>query len=105
MGKKFFLDYVDSDDEDIEDDSLDTFDETVLEDYEFSVNDVRAAAKDSVANKKNEEEFQNVMNDASRKLDFYWDRNNLFIRLVTYCIWVFAILGVLFYVILWFSTN
>ena len=73
--------------------------ETFTDDY------LDSAMMDNVVNRKNKEEFENIMDNASKKLDSYWDKNNIFIKIITYIIWTFAILGVLYYLILWFSNK
>ena len=56
-------------------------------------------------NKKNFEEFNQVMDNASKKYDSYLDRNNVFVKIVLFCILAFVILGCLYYAILWFGNN
>lgn len=59
--------------------------------------------KDLETNKKNSEEFDRVMDNASKKYDSYLDRNNIFVRLVLFCLFAFIVLGCLYYAILWFT--
>lgn len=61
--------------------------------------------KDLETNKKNSEEFDRVMDNASKKYDSYLDRNNIFVRLVLFCLFAFIVLGCLYYAILWFANN
>lgn len=61
--------------------------------------------KDLETNKKNSEEFDRVMDNASKKYDSYLDRNNIFVRLVLFCLFTFIVLGCLYYAILWFTNN
>lgn len=61
--------------------------------------------KDLETNKKNSEEFDRVMDNASKKYDSYLDRNNIFVRLVLFCLFAFIVLGCLYYAILWFTNN
>ena len=56
-------------------------------------------------NKKNSMEFQKVMDNAAKKYDSYLDRNNVFVKIVLFCILAFVILGCLYYAILWFGNN
>lgn len=61
--------------------------------------------KDLETNKKNSEEFDRVMDNASKKYASYLDRNNIFVRLVLFCLFAFIVLGCLYYAILWFTNN
>lgn len=45
------------------------------------------------------------MDNASKKYDSYLDRNNIFVRLVLFCLFAFIVLGCLYYAILWFTNN
>ena len=56
-------------------------------------------------NKKNSMEFEKVMDNAAKKYDSYLDRNNVFVKIVLFCILAFVILGCLYYAILWFGNN
>ena len=60
---------------------------------------------ENIINKKNKDEFDNIMSGASNKLDGYWDKSNIAIKIVSCIIWFFAIIGVLYYLILWFSNK
>lgn len=61
--------------------------------------------KDLETNKKNSDEFERVMDNASKKYDSYLDRNNVFVRLILFCLLAFIVLGCLYYAILWFTNN
>ena len=61
--------------------------------------------KDLETNKKNSEEFDRVMDNASKKYDSYLDRNNIFVRLVLFCLFAFIVIGCLYYSILLFTNN
>lgn len=61
--------------------------------------------KNLETNKKNSEEFDRVMDNASKKYDSYLDRNNIFVRIVLFCLFAFIVLGCLYYAILWFTNN
>ncbi len=56
-------------------------------------------------NKKNFEEFNQVMDNASKKYDSYLDRNNVFVKILLFCILAFVILGCLYYFVLWFGNK
>lgn len=56
-------------------------------------------------NKKNLEEFDKVMTNASKKYDSYLDRNNVFVKIILYALLLFILIGCLYYGILWFGNN
>ncbi len=61
--------------------------------------------KELETNKKNSMEFEKVMNNAAKKYDSYFDRNNFFVKFILLCIFAFVVLGCLYYAILWFGSN
>ena len=73
----------------------------LVEDDDFTFNE----DSENIINKKNKDEFDNIMSGASNKLDGYWDKSNIAIKIVSCIIWFFAIFGVLYYLILWFSNK
>ena len=75
------------------------------ESSEWSEQELEEVSKENVVNQKNEEEFQEVMNNASRSLDNYWDRDNPVIKIVMICLFGFAGIGVVYYLFLWFFTR
>ena len=89
MGKKFFNNINNLDDIGNTNDSVDNNDNF----------------KNLETNKKNSEEFDRVMDNASKKYDSYLDRNNIFFRLVLFCLFAFIVFGCLYYAILWFTNN
>ena len=44
-------------------------------------------------NKKNREDFENLMKESSTKKDMYWDSNNPFVKLVLGLIGLIIIIG------------
>ena len=44
-------------------------------------------------NKKNREDFENLMKDSSTNLDGYWDKNNPVVRIILIFLAVFIIVG------------
>lgn len=108
MGDGFFPDYREDDYENTEENN----ENDVLvssgngdTSFEWSEQELEEVSKENSANQKNEEEFQEVMSNASRKLDSYWDRDNVVVKIIMYCLFGFAGLGVLYYLFLWFFTN
>lgn len=54
-------------------------------------------------NKSNKEKFKNIMDNASTKYDSYWDSNNPIIRFVLIVLLVIIAVGLLYYVVGWFT--
>ena len=46
-------------------------------------------------NRKNSEQFESLMRDASVNLDFYWDKNNIVVKLILLGLGLFIIVGVI----------
>lgn len=44
-------------------------------------------------NKKNREDYEKLMRESSTNLDGYWDRNNIFVRLILFVLGVIIIVG------------
>ncbi len=109
MSDGFFPDYIDEDlKEKNEDNEQDDFSVPVLlnnNDVEWSDEELEEASKENEVNQRHEEEFQEVMDNASRKLDGYWDRDNLIVRIIMYCLFGFAVFGVIYYIFLWIFSN
>ena len=49
-------------------------------------------------NKRNREDFENLMADSSTNLDGYWDKNNPFVKLLLLVLAVIIILGAFYYI-------
>lgn len=54
-------------------------------------------------NKQKREEFENLMKDSSTQIEGYWDKNNLFVRLVLLILGIIIVLGVVYYALAYFS--
>lgn len=50
-------------------------------------------------NKKNREDFENLMADSSTNLDGYWDKNNPFVKLFLLILLVVIVLGAAYYIL------
>ncbi len=53
-------------------------------------------------NKKKREEYEQLMKDSSTNLDGYWDKNNIFVRVLLLCLAAIVILGVIYYAVAYF---
>ncbi len=91
MGNKFFNNIVNQDDNNVTNDSWTSNEANNYNRLE--------------TNKKNLEEFDKVMTNASKKYDSYLDRNNVFVKIVLYSLLLFILIGCLYYGILWFGNN
>ena len=56
-------------------------------------------------NKKNRENYENLMQDSSTNLDGYWDKNNPTVKMILMILGGIIILGVSYYVIAYFSSR
>ncbi len=54
-------------------------------------------------NKSNKEKFKSIMDNASTKYDSYWDSNNPVIRFVLIVLLVIIAVGLLYYIVGWFT--
>ena len=54
-------------------------------------------------NKQKREEYENLMKDSSTQTEGYWDKNNLFVRLVLLILGIVIVLGVVYYALAYFS--
>lgn len=52
-------------------------------------------------NQQNREEYENLMKEASPKVDQYWDSNNVFVRVFFYLLGVGIIAGVIYYLLIY----
>lgn len=59
---------------------------------------------DSV-NSRNQQEFEKIMDNATIRKSGFYSKNNILVRLITFLLWTFAILGCLYYFMLWLSTK
>ena len=50
-------------------------------------------------NRKNREEYEGLMKDSQSKKDMYYDKNNIFVKLVLFLLLVFIILGSAYYIL------
>ena len=50
-------------------------------------------------NRKNREDFENLMADSSTQLDGYWDKNNPFVKLFLLFLLVIIVLGAAYYIL------
>ena len=51
-------------------------------------------------NRKNREDYENLMKSSSTQLDGYWDSNNIFVKIILGILGIIIVCGVLYYVLL-----
>jgi len=51
-------------------------------------------------NKKNRESYENLMKDSSTNLDGYWDKNNVFVKLLLLILGIIIVAGAVYYIFL-----
>ena len=56
-------------------------------------------------NKKNREDYEQLMKDSSTNLDGYWDINNIFVRILLLILLVIIVIGSIYYILLFFSSR
>lgn len=56
-------------------------------------------------NKNKREDYEELMKKSSTQLDGYWDKNNIFVRLLLLILGVIIIIGVAYYVTTYFGMN
>lgn len=83
-------------------DNSDMFDDDIAKWTKKESDDI---SKENVVNQKNEEEFQEIMSNASKKYNTYWDRDDLVIKIIMIGLFGFAAIGVAFYLFLWFFAD
>ena len=91
---KYFDDnniYESEDDEDIE----------VLDDDEDDDGYIFQLDKALDINKKHEQEFNEIIENSTSKLDHYWDINDPFVRLILGILFGIGAIGSIYYITMW----
>ncbi|MBR6136978.1 MAG: hypothetical protein IKQ06_02340 [Bacilli bacterium] len=61
--------------------------------------------KELEINRRNREDYEQLMADSSTKLDGYWDKNNWFVRLLLLVLLIIIVVGCIVIFGAYFSTN
>lgn len=56
-------------------------------------------------NRRNDEAYRNMMNNARRKDDNYWDINHPVVKTILIVLFVVALLGSIYYMFAWFQSK
>lgn len=60
--------------------------------------------KDIDVNEENEKLYKDLMNETKRKNDGYWDINNPVIKILLTVLLIIAVVGTIYYIIVWTKT-
>ena len=56
-------------------------------------------------NKKNREAYEKLMQESKSKYDMYYDRGNVFVRLFLFALFVFIVVGVVYYLLKYLAVR
>lgn len=56
-------------------------------------------------NKKNQDVYNHIVEHSQNKDNGYWDRNNLVIKVILTVLFVIALLGTIYYFIMWLKVK
>lgn len=78
---------------------LDLSEDESIEENKEAVENASSVEKGELEfNKKNREDYEQLMEDSSTNKDGYWDSNNIFVRLLLLILGIIIIGGVVYYV-------
>lgn len=55
-------------------------------------------------NRKNREDYEQLMDESSTKLDGYWDKNNIFVRLLLFILFIIIVVGSVIVLAMYFGS-
>ena len=56
-------------------------------------------------NKKNREDYEKIIEESKTNLDSYYDKNNIFVKLLMLGLLVFIVIGVIYYIMLFMANR
>lgn len=56
-------------------------------------------------NRKNREAYEKLMEDSKTNLDSYYDKNNIYVKLILLLLFVFIICGLVYYILLYLRAR
>lgn len=56
-------------------------------------------------NRKNREDYENLMKESSTNLDGYWDKNNVFVKLLLLALGLAIVAGVAYYIVTYLNSR
>jgi len=76
----------------------DTFSNNAVSDSEYYPDNINLEV-----NKRNQETFKDLMDNASYKTDDWWDMNNPVVKIILLVLFIIIVIGLLYYIIGWIS--
>ncbi len=77
----------------------------VQSDGAFNQNVISSANSDLEVNQKNQEAYDQLVDKSKTNLDSYYDKNNIFVKLVKLILAIFIIGGFAYYFLMWLSIK
>ncbi len=68
-------------------------------------NDIYNLDQELDVNEKNQEQYNHLIEHSRQKDDIYWDRNNPIVKILLIVLFAIAVIGTIYYVMLWFSSK
>lgn len=56
-------------------------------------------------NRKNREDYEKIIEESKTNLDSYYDKNNIFVKLLMLGLLVFIVIGVIYYIMLFMANR
>lgn len=75
----------------------------VVSEEAHNQNKIENANSDLEINQKNQRAYEKLVDESKTNLDSYYDKNNVFMRLVRLCLFAFIAVGFAYYFLLWLS--
>ena len=69
------------------------------------MNDENQEKKELDFNRRNREDFEQLMDESSTKLDGYWDKDNLFVKLLLLGLFIVIVVGTIVIFSAYFGAN
>ena len=63
------------------------------------------ATEEVDVNKKNREDYEKLIEESKTNLDSYYDKNNIFVKILMLGLLVFIVLGVIYYIMLFMANR
>jgi len=73
------------------------------EDKENKFIEENVSNEETEINKQHREDYEKLIEESSKNLDGYWDRNNPFVKILLFALFIIIILGVIYYCMAYFT--
>ena len=77
----------------------------VFEDEKTVFSKDEAESEELEVNKKNREAYESLMEESKTNLDSYYDKNNIFVKLILFLLLIFIVCGLIYYVLLYLGAR